>query len=742
MRKESTAKEEELLASEDNEYMLESLLIAYASVTGTAEGYAFQAKKLLRPLQVDCISCENLNPTEIWSQSVGGGGKYSAVLFITSTFGEGHPPPSAEKFFKKIESLPVSALAGTPYAVMAIGSTVYPDFCQAGIDLDKALLRAGGKQLIPLSKGDEVNRQEDSVLRWVSVIGSLFNLEQNKALIASGDMAEIEDRKPFVVTMLNADDERVIAAVSEEEKLVPNNHSAGTMARFLSRGYKLCKVIRNEELVDFSTAESRELFRSTRYLAFDLDGISKGESADLVYETGDHARIFPANDASTVQEMCDCLGVDAKQWIHVHVEDRPPLTVSTMRIEDLFSLELGLAMQEDANTHLIIRMLEIAREFGNTNDLQAELDSLEVLVERLGNSQKAKDVVIEEKEDDGEHFDTVGGIGGIGLHSRGHQATPSTREPKIIESKDAPEPNFAASVVEQHLTVPQLLKQYPSIASLLTLSDCIETLPRLKPRFYSIASSSEMHPTTLELSVGKLSITCKSSGLIRKGLCSHYLAGTVPNSTAGFVRLGLTQSAFRLPEDYRAPIIMVGPGTGLAPMLGFLQAREHAQANGKELGPCMVFFGCRAENDFLHSARMRKWAKDGVVSDLQVAFSRLPGRPKEYVQHRLAKHCMEVWKLLSQPNAHYYICGDSAMADDVFEALKVITKTSGGLDHYGCVQFFEKMKKERRFQADVWGVVEKRDEALKRLVNKRYNKGDAWLKQFDEEKKDDSEQSS
>jgi sulfite reductase alpha subunit-like flavoprotein len=83
---------------------------------------------------------------------------------------------------------------------------------------------------------------------------------------------------------------------------------------------------------------------------------------------------------------------------------------------------------------------------------------------------------------------------------------------------------------------------------------------------------------------------------------------------------------------------MVGPGTGISPMMGFLQAREKEQAEGVSLGPCMVFFGCRMEDDFLHSKQMRAWASNqGVISSLQVAFSRIPGQPKEYVQHCISK---------------------------------------------------------------------------------------------------------
>jgi len=292
-------------------------------------------------------------------------------------------------------------------------------------------------------------------------------------------------------------------------------------------------------------------------------------------------------------------------------------------------------------------------------------------------------------------------------------------------------------------------------ASKLSLADCLEVLPRLKPRHYSIASSSEVDRNKLQLSVGKLTITHKSTMKTRQGVCSHFLSrsttfgsGDVVDKADGdgvfsaratsFVRLGLSRSTFRLPSDLTVPLIMIGPGTGIAPMLGFLQAREKAQADGKQLGPCMVLFGCRAENDFLHSDQMRRWAETGVITDLQVAFSRLPGRPKEYVQHIVGKRRGDIWSLLSDPLCHYYICGDSQMAEDVFDELKTTAKKAGGLDHLDTIEFFRKMKKEHRFQSDTWGVVAKRDVNLKKMVEKKYNQGEVWLKSFEgEEKKEE-----
>ena len=113
---------------------------------------------------------------------------------------------------------------------------------------------------------------------------------------------------------------------------------------------------------------------------------------------------------------------------------------------------------------------------------------------------------------------------------------------------------------------------------------------------------------------------------------------------------------------------MVGPGTGISPMLGFLQARETARKSlndSKQLGPCTVYFGCRGPVDFLHKQQMQSWAATGIITDLQVAFSRVDPAKKTYVQNLIAEQRAKLWTVLNHPNCHYYICGDSQMADDV-----------------------------------------------------------------------------
>ena len=208
-------------------------------MTGTAEGYAYKAKKMLRPLEVDVKGCEKVKPSDLAKEFVANGGKYSALLIITSTFGEGHPPTNVIEFFDAVRALPDEAMKCIKFAVMAIGSRVYPDFCQAGIGIDNWLSKKGGERFLPLKKGDELNDQAGSVVQWIGMVGASFQIEQKKALVQSGDtgMVEIEEEgPPVLVEVLSDNDSRVKEAQAEERKIEAATASA---ASYLGASYMM-----------------------------------------------------------------------------------------------------------------------------------------------------------------------------------------------------------------------------------------------------------------------------------------------------------------------------------------------------------------------------------------------------------------------------------------------------------------------------------------------------------------------
>ena len=250
-------------------------------------------------------------------------------------------------------------------------------------------------------------------------------------------------------------------------------------------------------------------------------------------------------------------------------------------------------------------------------------------------------------------------------------------------------------------------------------------LPRLQPRFYSISSSNKVSPNEVSVSVGVLKATT-SAGKSIEGVCSHYLAELKPQTDRA--KVTIVTSTFRLPEKTECPLIMVGAGTGLAPMMGFLADRELDRAKGAKLGPIHLFFGCRTEHDFIYQDVIRQYEKDGMIK-CHLALSRPPDmNDKMYVQDCLFKMGKELCDLLQNPDTHYYVCGDARMADSCFESCINVLRDHGSMSRVWAVQQLKTMRLEGRWQTDVWGIVSHFEEAKKSIEKKKKTAAKLWLK--------------
>ena len=220
-------------------------------------------------------------------------------------------------------------------------------------------------------------------------------------------------------------------------------------------------------------------------------------------------------------------------------------------------------------------------------------------------------------------------------------------------------------------------------------------LQRLTPRMYSIASSQKMHKDNVQTTVRV--IRYDSHGRNRQGVASGHLGDRAGEGTTMPIFLH-SNANFRLPEDTSAPVIMIGPGTGIAPFRAFLEER---QATG-QTGDNWLFFGEQREKmDFLYREQFQTMHKDGVLTRLDTAFSRDQAQ-KVYVQDKMQERCIELYEWLER-GAYFYVCGDATrMAKDVEMALlDAIAKGSHGtLDH--AAEYLAAMKKQKRYQRDVY----------------------------------------
>lgn len=218
-------------------------------------------------------------------------------------------------------------------------------------------------------------------------------------------------------------------------------------------------------------------------------------------------------------------------------------------------------------------------------------------------------------------------------------------------------------------------------------------LKKLPPRLYSISSSPKEHAGQVHLTVGI--VRYESHGRPRKGVCSTFLADRAREPVPVFVH---ASPGFKLPTNGDAPIIMVGPGTGVAPFRGFLHERRATGAKGRNW---LVFGDQRSSTDFYYREEWERMTEDGHLSRLDTAFSRDQSE-KIYVQHRLAEQAAEIWAWL-QDGAHFYVCGDaSRMAKDVDVALHQVAEKAGGLSPDAAAEYVRKLKAEKRYQRDVY----------------------------------------
>ncbi len=243
------------------------------------------------------------------------------------------------------------------------------------------------------------------------------------------------------------------------------------------------------------------------------------------------------------------------------------------------------------------------------------------------------------------------------------------------------------------MEVIDFLSEHPSVK--FKPEEFVGLLTKLQPRLYSVASSLRVYPEQVHLIVDV--VRYESHGRVRKGVASSFLAERADNVPVPVYPSSAKH--FHLPENPDTPIIMIGPGTGIAPFRAYLQERQALGAKGKN----WLFFGAQRENcDYAYKEDFDRFKRDGLLTRLDCAWSRDQAH-KIYVQHRILENAVEIWKWIDSEGAQFYVCGDARrMAKDVDAALRKIVQEQGGKSVNEANDYVEELKSDKRYKRDVY----------------------------------------
>src|SRR5581483_11825749 len=310
------------------------------------------------------------------------------------------------------------------------------------------------------------------------------------------------------------------------------------------------------------------------------------------------------------------------------------------------------------------------------------------------------------------------------LGAKGDEPVPAAKTTKPFReallrdfSITQPPPKFLKAIVERASAAPMLkellhpdrkhdlenflwgseiidfLVEHPSAK--FAPEEFVGLLTKLQPRLYSVASSLRAFPDQVHFIIDV--VRYESNGRQRKGVASTFLAERAENVPVPVYPT--TAKHFHMPEDGNTPLIMIGPGTGVAPFRAFLQDRQVLGAKGRN----WLFFGAQREAcDYAYRDEFHQMKQDGLLTRLDCAFSRDQAH-KIYVQHRMLENAAEIWKWIDSDGAQIFVCGDAQrMAKDVDAALHKIIETEGGKSPEEANEYVEKLKNDKRYKRDVY----------------------------------------
>lgn len=572
------------------------------------------------------------------------------VLIITSTFGDGEPPSNAEDLHADLLAAG-DALGHLRFSVCSLGDSNYPKFCQCGIEFDARLAALGAQRIAP-----RVDCDVDFEGPWQGWLDATLAALGTLSFDAAPVEAPVHDPQPQAVAQpaQAAQAQAVAQAVAQSAQSAQAAQPAQVAAQPARKPYgrqSPYRYLTDEEAIDYADLATQAFFR------VDAPAVAPPKKPPKSPQpVGTRKNPFVA----TILENYNLNAPGTnKETRH--------LSISLKGSDLTYKVGDALGLFPNNCPDLVRRIVHAA---GLRGDETVKI-GVEELPLRTALAYRLDCVQIDNK--------LIALAAQTGYRE---QAAYEALSRDGTARKDFASKNHVIDVVDGSWMRPE-----PQ-----ALADAMRPLG---PRLYSISSSPKAHPGEVHLTVDVLRY--EMHGSLRKGISSSFIGERCGPGVK--VPIYVRPSAdFGLVDDDEAPIIMVGPGTGLAPFRAFLEEREARGAAGY----AWLFFGARhAASDFIYRDQVERWHETGVITRLDLAFSRDQER-KIYVQTKMREHGADLFAWL-EAGSYFYICGDaSRMAKDVNEALIEIICTYGGYDRAGAEAYLEAMHHEGRYQRDVY----------------------------------------
>ncbi|KAH8597526.1 putative NADPH-cytochrome P450 reductase [Bisporella sp. PMI_857] len=568
------------------------------------------------------------------------------AIFILSTYGEGDPSDNAIQLLSWLQTKSNASfsinLSNLRYAALGLGNSNYKFYNRVVDVFTEAVDRFQAKPLLATGKADDFKgATEEDFIEW-----------KQKLFLTFQDKLGLQERPLH--------NEPSLKVVEDASVDLIDIHAGEPVKAHVA----LKSTSRSSEIRPLPVKIARHMLINDERNCLHIE-VDTANYPELKYKTGDHLAVWPSNPRSEVTRLINVLGLQDRRDMGLLVSSLD----QSIKVRVPSPTTLGILF-----THYLEICAPVPREVVLSLVEFAPSPSAKAFLSQLGSNK------------DTYHGYCVGAKVTLG---------------RLLEAAISPTESW----------------------SQLPLSFVVEMLSPLQARRYSISSSAIVSPNTVALTVStNTSAAASNPGHAAEslGLTTGYLTALAKSiqsdQTSDYKLIGpkgllagnkifasIITSKFRLPVLSQHPLILIASGSGIAPFRGFLQERARLVKLGREVGPMILFYGCRTQSDFLYSDELATLqTKFAGKLDIHVGYSR-DGNRKTYVQDRVKEHLNQLLRRLRYDNAHLYICGCTAMAKEVERVISDGVKSETGWREKELVEWSEGMKKSRRWQEDVWG---------------------------------------